>query len=96
MTFRPVPKPVFPKKHMVTDIPEHVKEEVNERSHNQCEAPECPDRKGDVRGLVYAHNFEYGARNKGMGGTRRVPTANDIKRYCWPCHLKLDHHIRKG
>jgi hypothetical protein len=92
----PVPKPNYPKKKMERGIPQYVMDEVDRRSGNLCEAPDCPNRQGDYRGMTYAHRFQEGPKNKGMGGTRRVPTAKDIWRACFPCHNRLDHHIRKG
>ena len=110
MTFRPVPKPVFKKNHMVTDVPESVKREVIERSIKNhayevgfvteydrergfCEGKDCPNRRGDHRGLTWAHRYVTGQKNKGMGGTRRVPTANDCWRGCFICHNREDHHL---
>jgi hypothetical protein len=90
---RGVPKPVFKRTHSCIRIPESVKLEVRIRSGNKCEGRHCANRNGDYRGLVYAHRFRVGPRNKGMGGTRRIPTAADIWRACWPCHLKEDHHL---
>lgn len=92
----PIPKPTYKKKRMVVDIPDSVKEEVRIRSHDMCEAPNCPNPKGDGRGLVFAHRFLNGQKTKGMGGTKRIPTAEEVHRYCYPHHLELDHHIKKG
>ena len=92
----PVPKPVFKRKPSVVDFPDSVKLEIDIRSKGLCEGKDCQNRKGDTRGLVYAHRFRNGHKGKGMGGSRRIPTAEDGWKACWPCHLAEDHGLREA
>lgn len=83
----PVPKPPKKKKHKSGEIPDSVKQEVLERSNGLCEI--C-GKKGDFRGLSWSHDI-----NRGMGGTRRIYTANEVSLLCYPCHSNERHHLRE-
>ena len=106
---RPVPKPQWKHKSSCTQVPLVVQKEVIRRSLQRfpkswitledeekglCEHPGCRQPRGDHRGLVFAHRFNNGQKGKGMGGTHRIPTAQDTWRACWPHHLLADHGAR--
>ena len=103
---KPVPKPVFKRNRSCTEVPLAVKQEVISRSLQRfprswitlqdeerglCEAANCPNPRGEWRGLHFAHRFNTGQKNKGMGGAHRIPTADDIWRACAYCHTVEDH-----
>ena len=68
-----------------------VKKEVSERACGDGNVPLCEKcrGKGDFRGLQYCH-----WPLKGMGGTRRRYTAENVKLLCRKCHAK-EHGIRE-
>ena len=68
-------------------IPKAVRDAVWARAEGKCE--ECGGF-GDFRGLVPHHR-----KPKGMGGSKRVETAEDLELLCGKCHSR-EHHIREG
>ena len=68
-------------------IPQKVKDKVWARAEGRCES--CGGF-GDFRGLVPHHK-----KPKGMGGTRRIETEDDLVLLCGRCHNEA-HHIREG
>ena len=94
--FRPVPKPVFKKRVKGGEFSDAVKAEIDQRSGGLCEGKDCPDRTGGGWPLAYAHRYHEGKPNRGMGGTRREPTADDGWKACVICHGKEDHHLRQS
>lgn len=93
---QPIPKPAFKRKRMVTRFPPEVEAEIRERAGGLCEGKDCPNRRGDFRGLELAHRFKEWPPNKGMGGTKRVPTAEEGWLACARCHNLEDHHRREA
>lgn len=69
-------------------IPLKVREEVRFRSGNLCEI--CRGI-GDFRGLQMCH-----LKNKGMGGTKKVETAEDLLHLCAYCHNVVLHHLKES
>lgn len=68
-------------------IPKAVKDKVYARASGRCEA--CGGF-GDFRGLVPHHK-----KLKGMGGTSKIETEDDLILLCGRCHNEV-HHIREG
>lgn len=68
-------------------IPKKVRDAVWARADGHCE--QCGGR-GDWRGLVPHHK-----KLKGMGGTRKIETEDDLILLCGLCHSR-EHHIREG
>ncbi len=89
---QPVPKPTWKRRHAVTSFPVEVAHTIYKRAGGLCEGKDCPNRRGDWRGLALAHRFREGMRNKGMGGSHRVPMVDDGWLACYHCHNLEDHH----
>ncbi len=93
----PVPKPTFKRRrHPSGYIPPAVKSAVLQRSKGICEGEDCPDRRGDFRGLEFCHRYSAGHKTKGMGGTRRVCTVDDVWLGCAYCHNTIDHKLKEA
>ena len=90
----PVPKPHFPKHVKGGEFSDEVKMEIWTRAKGLCEGKNCPNREGDFRGLHFCHRYRKGSPNRGMGGTKRAPTAEDGWLGCDICHDIEDHHSR--
>ena len=69
-----------------------VKREVAERACGDGNVPMCEKcgGKGDFRGLQYCH-----WPLKGMGGSKRTYTKDNLKLLCAKCHFTGDHGIRE-
>ena len=69
-----------------------VKREVYDRACGDGNVPLCEKCRGigDFRGLEYAH-----WPPKGMGGTKRRYTKDNMKLLCAKCHHVGDHGIRE-
>lgn len=90
-----IPKPPRPRKRLPSGyIPPAVRQQVLDRAQGRCEGPECPDPTGGWLGLQFCHRFATGAPFKGMGGTRRICTADDVWLGCNYCHNTRDHKHR--
>lgn len=105
--FHPAPKPPKRRRHPSGYIPPAVKRAVIKRSIERwesqgfyitdtdeqrglCENPGCPDPRGGGH-LEWCHRYATGQRTKGMGGTKRVCTVEDVWRGCHKCHFSVDH-----
>jgi len=77
------------KRHV--NITPEVIAEVNRRADASVGVGRCEDcgTKGDWRGMSYAEPI------KGLGGSTRSFSVDEVKRKCYPCHVKNDHHLRE-
>ena len=76
------------KKRISGEITQAVREAVWRRAGGLCEF--C-HTKGDWRGLSYSHNPP-----KGMGGTRKIYTEDEIELACYKCHAEERHGLKGG
>jgi len=78
-----------PKRHC--NLPPEVIAEVNRRADATVGVGRCEDcgKEPDWRRLAMAEPI------KGMGGTTRVFTADEVFRKCYKCHNKHDHNLRE-
>ena len=79
---------------MIRRISPHLKEQIaNEkilREQRLIIADYCCEQCGGHDILDLSHN-----KNKGMGGTHKVYTLNEVQILCRSCHNKK-HHLREG
>lgn len=77
------------KRHV--NITPEVVAAVNQRADSLVGVGKCEDcgQEYDWRGVCFAEKI------KGMGGTTKVMTADDVKRKCYPCHMQNDHHLKE-
>jgi len=78
-----------PKRHC--NLPPEVIAEVNARADAIVGIGRCEDcgSTPDFRGLAMCEP------HKGMGGTTRIFTADEVKRKCHKCHNEHDHNLRE-
>ena len=78
-----------PKRHK--NLPSEVIAEVDRRADGTVGIGRCEECGGlpDFRGLQYAEPI------KGIGGTTRVFTADEVFRKCARCHNTKDHGIKE-
>lgn len=78
-----VPKPRHPRRGKYKGVPEKVRQAVIFRASGVCE--EC----GRNEFLEIAH-----IEPKGVGGSRKLDTEDNLRLLCQKCHAELYHHLR--
>jgi len=78
-----------PKRHV--NITPEVVAGVNQRANASVGVGRCEScgTKGDWRGMCYAEPI------KGLGGSTRSFSVDEVRRKCYPCHVTNDHHLRE-